>query len=156
MTGCRPASRRTPTGSSARWTPTTGEKAFLQPYDDGRRGAFTAFDQVAGDTRDPVALRLLYAERQAAVHWLYAYAIPIVNAGVADDEPRATRGKEMFDDVRVANARVGAALRAEGAAVERADRLDARLAQLFTVTLPGATAGVPDEAAEPVAGNRPG
>jgi two-component system phosphate regulon sensor histidine kinase PhoR len=110
----------------------TGEKAFLSPYDSGRVGAFTAFDEVAGRSGDPEVLRRLTVERQAAVHWLYAYAIPIVNAGVADiDEARAVRGRMMFDDIRTANAAVDVAIRAEQRAVARTDRRQARLAQLL-------------------------
>jgi signal transduction histidine kinase/CHASE3 domain sensor protein len=110
----------------------TGEKAFLAPYDSGRAGAFTALDEVATNTDDPDVLRRLTAERQAAAHWLYAYAIPIVNAGLADaDEARAVRGREMFDEIRSANAAVDAAVAAEQRALSRTDRRDARLAQLL-------------------------
>jgi signal transduction histidine kinase/CHASE3 domain sensor protein len=110
----------------------TGQKTFLAPYDSGRVGAFTAFDEVTAQTADAEVLRLLTVERQAAAHWLYAYAIPIVIAGVADaDEARAVRGREMFEEIRAANAAVDAAVFAEQRAVARTDRRLARLAQLL-------------------------
>jgi hypothetical protein len=61
----------------------TGDKSFLEPYDQGRIGAFTSFDEVAARTTDPTVLRLLTAERAAASRWLYVFAYPVVNAGVA-------------------------------------------------------------------------
>ena len=110
----------------------TGEQMFLDPYDAGRKGAFTAFDAAEGSTSDDAVRRALTAERRAAAHWLYAYAIPIVNAGVADrDDRRAARGKEMFDEIRTSNAAVEAAIRAEHRAVADADNRRARGALLL-------------------------
>jgi signal transduction histidine kinase len=107
----------------------TGRKDFLDPYDTGRVGAFTAFDTAEAGTRSATVRRLLYAERGAASHWLYAYAVPIVLGGVADDT-RADRGKQMFDAVRKSNAAVTRAVAAERrAAFARAQRTY-RLAQL--------------------------
>jgi two-component system, OmpR family, phosphate regulon sensor histidine kinase PhoR len=117
----------------------TGEKIFLTPYDSGRIGAFTAFDEVSARIRGAEVLRLLDVERQRAVHWLYAYAIPIVNAGVADgDEARAVRGRKLFDEIRTANAAVDVAIRAEQRAVARSDRRQAHLAQLLFAGLAAA------------------
>jgi two-component system, OmpR family, phosphate regulon sensor histidine kinase PhoR len=110
----------------------TGERTFLAPYDSGRVGAFTAFERVAALTRDGEVQRLLTVERQAASHWLYAYAIPIVNAGIADrDDRRAARGREWFNDIRSANAAVDVAIRAEQESVAAADRRRARTVQVL-------------------------
>jgi CHASE3 domain sensor protein len=112
----------------------TGRRQFLEPYDSGRAAAFTAFDAL--DTGDSEVQRLVGVERQAAAHWLYAYAIPIVNAGVADaDEGRAERGKEMFDLVRTANSDVDAAIGTEQETTAAADRQEERAAQLLFATL---------------------
>jgi len=110
----------------------TGQRDFLGPYDSGRVGAFTSFDEAeAGTTRTDIK-RLLFVERQAAGRWLTAYAVPIVLAGVADANPeRAGRGKAMFDDFRAANAAVDRAVAAEMATVVAADRRQAWLAQLL-------------------------
>ncbi|HEU4346862.1 MAG TPA: ATP-binding protein [Actinoplanes sp.] len=110
----------------------TGDEAFLSPYDSGRAGAFRTFDKVAELSGDSDMQRLLAAERAAAAHWLYAYAIPIVNAGVADrDEARAARGKEMFDHIRAANAEVDAAIRARQENQADAARRQSRYVQLL-------------------------
>jgi len=114
----------------------TGEKLFLEPYDLGRVGAFTAFDEVAAATTDENVLRLLAVERAAASQWLYAYAYPIVNAGVADpDRSWTARGKTMFDRIRAANAAADAALRAEQQAIAAADGRQSRSAQLLFALL---------------------
>ncbi|MBU2669390.1 CHASE3 domain-containing protein [Actinoplanes bogorensis] len=89
----------------------TGDTAFLQPYTSGRAGAFSALDRLVADPLDAETARLLEVERQAAEGWLYDYAIPIVNAGVPDDDAaRAARGKDLFDQLRTANADVFAAV----------------------------------------------
>jgi signal transduction histidine kinase len=117
----------------------TGDKVFLSPYDSGRVGAFTAFDRVAALSSDATVQRFLTAERQAAAHWLYAYATPIVNAGVADaGQPRANRGKQMFDDLRTMNAQVDKAIRADRDRVAAADRRRSRIAQLLFASLAAA------------------
>jgi signal transduction histidine kinase len=110
----------------------TGEQMFLGPYDSGRVGAFTSFDEVEKNTAAAEVRRLLVAERRAAAHWLYAYAVPIVNAGMADrNEPRLARGKAMFDDIRTANAAVDAAVAAEQRAAAAAARRQSRDVQLL-------------------------
>ncbi|GLY99161.1 ATP-binding protein [Actinoplanes sp. NBRC 103695] len=110
----------------------TGDQDFLAPYRSGKVAAFGAFDRVAELSADPEVRRLLTAERSAAAHWLYAYAVPTVNAGVADrDERLAARGKSSFDRIRVANASVDDALRAEQQSVTRGDRSRIRTAQLI-------------------------
>ena len=117
----------------------TGEKRFLEPYDSGRVGAFTAMEQVDATADDAGVRRLLTAERQAAVHWLYAYAIPIVNSGVADaDQPRADRGREMFNLIRTANADADAAIATEREAEDAAAARAAQLAQLVFALLAAA------------------
>ncbi|WP_250037463.1 ATP-binding protein [Paractinoplanes maris] len=89
----------------------TGDPVFLEPYTSGRAGAFSALQRLAGDPLDEESSRLLQLERLAAEDWLYGYAIPIVNAGVADtDRTRSLRGKDLFDRVRTANADVSAAV----------------------------------------------
>ncbi|MGA5298472.1 ATP-binding protein [Nucisporomicrobium flavum] len=109
----------------------TGRPLFLEPYDQGRVGAFTAFDEITGNTSDPDVLRLVAQERAAASQWLYAYATPIVNAGEADpDFPQTQRGKELFDELRAANAAVDRAVRAEQAGAAAGARTESRLAQL--------------------------
>jgi two-component system phosphate regulon sensor histidine kinase PhoR len=109
----------------------TGDKLFLTPYDSGRAGAYNAFDRIATLSGDDKVHRLLVAEREAASRWLNAYAVPIVNAGVADrSEPRAAQGKEMFDRIRRANAAVDEALRTEQRTTAAADERTSRYAQL--------------------------
>jgi signal transduction histidine kinase/CHASE3 domain sensor protein len=110
----------------------TGDRAYLAPYDTGRQGAFVALDDLAAAVRGPGSRRLVDDERQAAAHWLYAYGIPIVNAGAADpDAARAARGRAMFDELRRANAGVGAALDAERRTMLAADQRDGRRVELL-------------------------
>lgn len=109
----------------------TGSRKFLEPYESGRVGAFSALATVAQD-QDSEVRRLQSEQRQAASQWLYAYAIPIVNAGTADaDVALADRGKDLFDRVRTANADVDAAIATEQDATAAADRQQERLAQLL-------------------------
>ncbi|MFG1604683.1 ATP-binding protein [Actinoplanes sp. NPDC049265] len=110
----------------------TGDPTFLDPYKSGKVAAFVAFDHVAELSTDPEVRRWLTAERAAAAHWLYAYATPIVNAGVPDgNETLTARGKTSFDRFRVANASVEDALRAQQQAVAAADRSRIRGVQLL-------------------------
>jgi signal transduction histidine kinase/CHASE3 domain sensor protein len=114
----------------------TGDQAFLEPYDLGRAGAFVSLDEVAARTTDATTLRLLTTERAAAAQWLYAFAYPVVNAGVADPGYAGSqRGKELFDGIRAANAQVGTSLRADRDRVAAADRRVARLAQILFALL---------------------
>ena len=109
----------------------TGRRSFLEPYDSGRVRAFTAFDEVAGHTAAPAVARLLAVEREAAGRWLYAYAVPTLNAGRTDPDAAFTaRGKRMFDRFRAANADVDAAIAAEQAAAADRARREVRLAQM--------------------------
>ncbi|HEY0531518.1 MAG TPA: ATP-binding protein [Actinoplanes sp.] len=111
----------------------TGERNFLEPYESGRIGAFSAFGQVNGDSE---VQRLVREEHQAAFRWLYAYAIPIVNAGAADaDQDRAERGKDLFDRVRTANSDADAAIATEQETTAAADRGQEHLAQLLFAAL---------------------
>jgi signal transduction histidine kinase/CHASE3 domain sensor protein len=119
----------------------TGERKFLEPYESGRVGAFSAFDALdaldgsSGDFSGAVG-RLVSEERQAASHWLYAYAIPIVNAGTSDaDEARAERGMAMFDRIRTANSDVDAAIATEQETAAATDRQQERMAQMLFATL---------------------
>lgn len=121
----------------------TGDKAYLTTYDSGRRGAFVELDRLAARSQSADIARLVEAERAAAERWLYAYGIPIVNAGVADaDAARAARGKELFEELRTANAAVARAVSAEHEALvdeylratNRAQLLFAGLAVLVLVT----------------------
>lgn len=110
----------------------TGEKIFLEPYELGRVVAFRSLDEVAARTTDQATLGLLKAERAAASHWLYAFAYPVVNAGVADPGYSGSgRGKQLFDQVRATNAVVDAALLADQRRVVAADRRASRLAQVL-------------------------
>ncbi|GAA2580115.1 hypothetical protein GCM10010435_66780 [Winogradskya consettensis] len=114
----------------------TGQDLFLDPYDKGRSGAFVALDAVAATITDPTVLQLLKQERAAASQWLYAFATPVVNAGVADPEyPLTRRGKDLFDGIRASNAAVDAAIRAEQASTTDHDRREQRLAQLLFESL---------------------
>ncbi|GAB2565594.1 hypothetical protein Aab01nite_47280 [Paractinoplanes abujensis] len=89
----------------------TGDTAYLAPYTSGRAGAFSAMQRLAEDPLDAETARLLAVERESAEGWLFGYAIPIVNAGVADtDAERAARGKDLFDRLRTANADLFAAV----------------------------------------------
>jgi two-component system, OmpR family, phosphate regulon sensor histidine kinase PhoR len=101
----------------------TGRNLFLEPYESGRVGAAAALDDVARYSDDPTVRELLSRERSAAADWLYAYALPIVNAGTADaDEDRAARGKDLFDRLRTTNADVDAGLDNQRSDLIRADR----------------------------------
>ncbi|MGK5681843.1 sensor histidine kinase [Actinoplanes sp. URMC 104] len=110
----------------------TGETAFLEPWISGRAGAFGALQRLDADPLDAGTARLVTVERQAADRWLYGYAIPIVNAGVADaDAARAARGKDLFDHIRTANADVLAAVEDYEQRVGRRERTGAQLAALL-------------------------
>ena len=114
----------------------TGEKAFLEPYETGRVGAFTAFDEVLRHTSAPGVQRALRAEREAAARWMYAYAVPIVNDGRADrGEALTARGKRMFDLFRTANAGVHAAILEEQVAVAAHGRQQIRWTQIAFAAL---------------------
>ncbi|MEU8661852.1 ATP-binding protein [Actinoplanes philippinensis] len=89
----------------------TGERIFLQPYETGATEALAALDDLAGHLNGDEAVRLLGRQRDAAHAWLDGYAAPIVAAGVPDgDTRRAVRGKEVFDEFRLANAAVADAV----------------------------------------------
>ncbi|WP_305783373.1 ATP-binding protein [Symbioplanes lichenis] len=107
----------------------TGHQDFLDPYEQGRAGAFEAFAAVAAATTDPDVLRLLDEERAAAARWLSAYGNVIVVGGAADPVPQ--QGKDLFDRIRRANAAVDAAIRARQHATAAADRRESRLTQLL-------------------------
>jgi signal transduction histidine kinase/CHASE3 domain sensor protein len=114
----------------------TGEMNFLEPYESGRVAAFVAFDALATGHDDSDVRTLVAVEREAASRWLYAYAIPIVNAGVADtDEDRAERGKALFDHVRNANGDVDSAIETEQLSAATRDRDTERVAQLLFAAL---------------------
>ncbi len=114
----------------------TGGKDFLEPYESGRVAAFVAFDALDADHDDSDVRRLVAVERQAASSWLYAYAIPIVNAGVADtDEARAERGQALFDHLRNANGDVDSAIETEQQSAATRDQDAERLAQLLFAAL---------------------
>jgi two-component system phosphate regulon sensor histidine kinase PhoR len=116
----------------------TGEKEFLAPYEEGRVGAFTAFDAVAAGTPDPDVQRLLARQRASASQWLVAYATPIVNDGTADpDSPLTRRGKQLFDRIRSDNAAVDNAIRAEQARAAASNRRQQRLAGVLFELLGG-------------------
>jgi signal transduction histidine kinase/CHASE3 domain sensor protein len=110
----------------------TGDRAYLAPYDSGRKDAFTALEELGDVARLPATRRLVEGERQAAAHWLYAYATPIVNGGAADaDAARAARGREMFDGLRRANNAVDVALDTEQQTMLAADRRSTRRVELL-------------------------
>jgi two-component system phosphate regulon sensor histidine kinase PhoR len=111
----------------------TGDHAYLMPYDSGRAGAFTALDELRDAVRTEDLGRLVASERAAADHWLYAYGIPIVNAGAADtDAGRAAQGKTLFDQLRAVNGSVADELTAERTTTVAAGRRDLhRLHLLF-------------------------
>ncbi|WP_246607415.1 ATP-binding protein [Paractinoplanes toevensis] len=110
----------------------TADRDYLQPYESGRRGAFVELDRLAARAGDAGIIDLVRAERAAAEQWLYAYGIPIVNAGIVDtDADRAARGRVLFDDVRTANAAVTAAVNAEHERMVAADRSTTNRVQLL-------------------------
>ncbi|MEU4240135.1 ATP-binding protein [Actinoplanes sp. NPDC026619] len=110
----------------------TGDKAYLTPYDSGRSGAFAEMTLLSARADNDSIESLVGDERAAVDQWLYGYAIPIVNAGVADaDAGRAARGKTLFDDLRTANAAVTQAIDVEHAAMVADDRQSTNRAQLF-------------------------
>jgi two-component system phosphate regulon sensor histidine kinase PhoR len=125
----------TDTETGVRGFQLTGSRNFLEPYESGRVGALGALSAVEEDP-DSEVQRLVGEERQAASRWLYAYAIPIVNAGTANaDEGLAGRGKDMFDKIRTANSAVEAALATEQETTAAADRRPERTAELLFATL---------------------
>ncbi|MCO8271286.1 ATP-binding protein [Actinoplanes sp. TRM 88003] len=110
----------------------TGGTTFLEPYISGRAGAFSALQRLDEDPLDEETARLVQLERLAAEDWLYGYAIPIVNAGVADaDDARAARGKDLFDRLRTANADVFAAVESYEQSAGADARGSSQLAALF-------------------------
>jgi signal transduction histidine kinase len=125
----------TDTETGVRGFQLTGSRKFLEPYESGRAGALGALSAVEED-HDSEVQRLVGEERQAVSRWLYAYAIPIVNAGTADaDEERAERGKDMFDRIRTANSAVDAAVVTEQETTAAAGRRPERTTQLLFATL---------------------
>jgi signal transduction histidine kinase/CHASE3 domain sensor protein len=101
----------------------TGDKDYLKPYDSGRNGAFVELTRLSVRAGSDTIEKLVGDERAAVDQWLYAYAIPIVNAGVADtDAGRAAHGKALFDQVRTANTAAGKAIAAERERTVTADR----------------------------------
>ncbi|MGX6606428.1 ATP-binding protein [Micromonosporaceae bacterium Da 78-11] len=114
----------------------TGHQLFLEPYDSGRVGAVVALDELAASSDDAELLRLLAVERAAAAAWLYAYAIPLVNAGTADTGvARAAQGKDLFDRIRTSNADVAAALDTRQQTAVATDRRAAALEQMCFILL---------------------
>ncbi|AEV83890.1 histidine kinase [Actinoplanes sp. SE50] len=105
----------------------TGERLFLEPYENGRGAALAALGTAAEQTRDPQVRELVEAERQAAYDWLAQYA-----ASVIDRQSRATRtdpalGKHLFDRVRALNAAADDAIAAEQHAENAAGRRRSRI-----------------------------
>nr|WP_296065946.1 ATP-binding protein [uncultured Actinoplanes sp.] len=116
----------------------TGDKAFLGPYVSGRAGAYASLEGLWTAVHNDEVRRLLAIERSATADWLYSYAIPIVNSGVPDtNTARVTRGREMFDDIRAANANVGAAIEAEQRRAEVRANRDSRRVDLLFAALAG-------------------
>ncbi|MFI5494123.1 ATP-binding protein [Actinoplanes sp. NPDC051859] len=114
----------------------TGARSFLEPYDQGRASAFTALDLVAARMNDPEVQRLLTEERAAVSQWLYAFATPIVIAGKADPAYSQTaRGKELFDEIRRANAAVDGAIVLRMRENADADRDESTIVQLIFAAL---------------------
>ena len=123
--------RMTDAESGVRGFQLTGDTAFLEPYESGRAGAYESFQYLDTAVTDTELRRLLGLARNAAMDWLYAYAIPIVNAGTSDtDAVRLAAGKRMFDRVRTTNADLDAALDTQQRSVLAADLREVRLAQL--------------------------
>jgi two-component system phosphate regulon sensor histidine kinase PhoR len=99
----------------------TGEPAFLEPYERGWTTALTALDELARQVSGEEAEQMLGREREAVHAWLDGYAAPIVAAGVPDgDTTRTVRGKEMFDEFRLVNASVAAAVAREHRRIQAA------------------------------------
>ncbi|GAA2637336.1 ATP-binding protein [Paractinoplanes durhamensis] len=114
----------------------TGDNAYLSPYNSGRSGAAVELDRLSVRADDAGIERLVAAESAAIQEWLYAYAVPIVNAGVADvDADRAARGKALFDDIRTANAAVTASIGAEREQLLVADQQTTNRVQLLFAAL---------------------
>ncbi|WP_433795694.1 ATP-binding protein [Actinoplanes sp. CA-252034] len=99
----------------------TGERAFLEPYENGWTAALVSLDDLARHVDGDGAERLLAREREAVHAWLDGYAAPIVAAGVPDgDTNRAVRGKGLFDEFRLANGAVADAVERERLRVREA------------------------------------
>ncbi|MFC4072710.1 ATP-binding protein [Actinoplanes subglobosus] len=92
----------------------TGEQAFLEPYEKGWTAALAALDDLAHHVDGAAAQQLLGREREAVHTWLDDYAAPIVAArSPGADAIQAVRGKAMFDEFRVVNAALDAAVDTE-------------------------------------------
>ncbi|MEU4620708.1 ATP-binding protein [Actinoplanes sp. NPDC023801] len=119
----------------------TGQQSFLDPYEKGWAAALAALDDIATGVDGTGTRRLLDQQREAARIWLDAFALPIIDSGMAaGNQTHAVRGKQLFDEFRLLNEAVAASIEeerrevvADGAAARR--RLDVIAAVLVGVIL---------------------
>ncbi|MEU8239525.1 ATP-binding protein [Actinoplanes missouriensis] len=98
----------------------TGDRSFLEPYQNSRSATLAALDEVVAGTRDAGVLRMAGQEGAVVGRWLEQYAEVVV----ASDQPGATvslaaRGKQMFDELRLVHEAVDEGIAAELRAEER-------------------------------------
>ncbi|MDI6105860.1 ATP-binding protein [Actinoplanes sp. NEAU-A12] len=114
----------------------TGDPAFLEPYEEGWTGALAGLDEIANNGFAPQVEQLLGREREAVRAWLDGYALPIVTAGVPDnDGARAVEGKRLFDEIRMVGEVLDRVLAAERRNLIAAELSERRLLDLFSAGL---------------------
>jgi two-component system phosphate regulon sensor histidine kinase PhoR len=92
----------------------TGQQAFLEPYERGWAASLASLDDVAIGVDGTGTHRLLDRQREAVRVWLDEYALPIVDSGmVAANQTHSVYGKQLFDEFRLVNAAVAAAISEE-------------------------------------------
>lgn len=105
----------------------TGERLFLEPYENGRGAALAALERAVQQDTDPQTRELIDAERQAAWDWLGQYAGQVTAGRPAAGDGSTALGKELFDRLRTLNAAaddsIAAELRAAVADARRTERL---------------------------------
>jgi diguanylate cyclase (GGDEF)-like protein len=84
----------------------SGDRAFLEPYDDGREQVLQGMAQLAAGLRDESGLAAFAELQTRAAEWQQEYGAPTValasrDSEVATDAPLAQRGKDLFDAFRL-------------------------------------------------------
>lgn len=103
----------------------TGDPAFLEPFRAGSSDYPVARDAALRAAPDDRTRVLVRDQDQAAQRWLAQVALPVSAQpagypGLGTD--RSARGKQLFDEVRAANAAVAAAVEGSRAAATAAHR----------------------------------
>ncbi|MEU4561169.1 ATP-binding protein [Actinoplanes sp. NPDC023936] len=92
----------------------TGDRSFLEPYENGRAATLAALDEVAAGTRDAGVRQMVSQEGAVVGRWLEQYADAVATSDQPGDAVAlAARGKQIFDELRLVNEAVGEAIAAE-------------------------------------------